>query len=79
MAKSEQPEDGFTICVHPMFQPRLDCVPYLVLYQLVAVNYGEFASAEDAEIFGASALGVSKDAYYQAVCSLSDELPASAP
>jgi hypothetical protein len=72
--KGERPEDGFTICVHPFYLTRLERVPHLVLYQLVAVNYGEFASADDAEIFGASALGISRDSYYQLVCESADEL-----
>src|SRR6185503_6349933 len=49
VAKGEQPEAGFTIFVHPLFMMRLDRLPSLVLYQLVLVNYGDFASADDAE------------------------------
>ena len=49
-------------------------VPYLVLYQLVLVNYGEFASADDAETFGANALGLPKDDYYQALCEMANQL-----
>jgi len=45
-----------------------------VLYQLVVVNYGEFASADDAEIFGAAVLGLSKEDYYQGVCELADQI-----
>ena len=56
--KGAVPEDGFTMAVHPMFMRELDRVAYLVLYQLVAVNYGEFASADEAETFGAAALGL---------------------
>jgi len=74
--KGDAPEDGFTIHVHPSFADRLDLVPALVLYQLVAVNYGEFASADDAETFGAAALGLTKDEYYENLCRLADELPA---
>jgi len=48
VAKGEQPEDGFTMFVHPYFMTHLPEVPWLVLYQLVLVNYGEFASGEDA-------------------------------
>jgi hypothetical protein len=70
----ERPEDGFKIYVHPLFATQLQRVPFLVLYQLAVVNYGEFASADDAETFGAAALGLSKDDYYQAVCALADEL-----
>ncbi len=74
MAKTERPEAGFTIFVHPLLLLQLDRVPSLVLYQLVLVNYGDFASADDAETFGANALGVSKDDYYRALCKMADEI-----
>jgi hypothetical protein len=65
--------------VHPHFAAQPDRVPLLVLYQLVVVNGGEFASPKDAETFGAGALGPSKDEYYRDLCALADELnqPAS--
>src|SRR3954467_13482326 len=56
LPKSENPEEGFTICVNPLFALELERVPFVVLYQLVAVNYGDFASFEEAETFGAAAL-----------------------
>jgi len=74
MAGGELPEEGFTIFVHPCFMPHLDRVPYLVLYQLVLVNYGEFVSAVDAETFGASALGLSNEEYYRCLCTMADEI-----
>jgi hypothetical protein len=74
IAKGGQPENGFTMHVHPFFAAHLDRVPYLVLYQLVLVNYGEFASPDDAETFGANAVALSKDAYYKAVCEMADEI-----
>jgi hypothetical protein len=46
----------------------------LVLYQLVAVNYGEFASADEAETFGAAALGLTRDEYYAVLCAMADEI-----
>jgi hypothetical protein len=70
----ESPEEGFTIAIHPQFALQLDQVPALVLYQLVAVNYGDFASPEDAELFGAYALGMDREEYYQRVCACADEL-----
>jgi hypothetical protein len=73
----DRPEDGFRLCVHPFFSARLEDVPALALYQLVLVNYGEFASPDDAETFGARALGLSKDEYYGHLCSLADELAAN--
>jgi hypothetical protein len=69
-----QPEDGFTLFVHPLFMTQLGCVATLVLYQLVLVNYGEFASPGDAETFGAAALGLDPDQYYAELCELADEL-----
>jgi hypothetical protein len=86
MPKGTTPEDGFTVYVHPMFMLELSRVPALVLYHLVAVNYGDFASAEDAETFGAAALGLTRDEYYALLCEAAaqvggseDEPAASAP
>jgi hypothetical protein len=73
-ARGEKPEDGFTMFVHPIYMTQLALVPYLVLYQLVLVNYGAFASAHDAEAFGAAALGLGEQEYYQTVCQLADQL-----
>jgi hypothetical protein len=70
----ESPEDGFTLYVHPLYLTQLAMVPYLALYQLVAVNYGVFASADDAETFAAHALGLPREEYYQTLCSLADLL-----
>ena len=72
--KGAYPEDGFRVCVHPCFMMQLEYVPHIVLYQLVLVNYGEFASADDAESFGAAALGLGKEEYYQKLCRLADEV-----
>jgi hypothetical protein len=74
----ERPEDGFTLHVHPFYHTQLDRVALLVLYHLVTVNYGQFASAEDAETFGAAALGLTRDEYYQALCQMADQLPGTA-
>ena len=71
--KGENPEAGFTICIHPCFMTQMEYVPYIVLYQLVLVNYGDFASADDAETFGAAALGLGKEEYYQKLCQLADQ------
>jgi hypothetical protein len=60
--------------VHPFFLTQLERVPGLVLYQLVLVNYGEFASADDAETFGAAALGLSRDEYYATICELAGQI-----
>jgi hypothetical protein len=74
LQKGDTPESGFTMCVHPLFMLQLERVPWLVLYQLVAVNYGAFASSDDAETFGAAALGLTRDEYYAGLCAMADEL-----
>jgi hypothetical protein len=78
VARGGRPEDGFTMHVHPFFMTQLEQVPALVLYQLVVVNYGTFAAAEDAETFGAAALGLATDDYYHLLCHLADELAQNA-
>jgi hypothetical protein len=75
--KGTVPEDGFTMFVHPVFMIDLARVPVLVLYHLVAVNYGEFASSDDAETFGAAALGMTCDEYYAVLCECADQLAGS--
>lgn len=77
--KGERPEAGYVLQVHPYFALDPSRVPLIALYQLVAINYGGFASAEDAETFGAAALGLDREAYYQTLCAMADELdPAAA-
>ena len=71
----ERPEDGFNLYVHPHLQADSDAVVAAVLYQLVVVNYGGFAAAEDAEMFGAAALGLTRDEYYARICAIADSLP----
>lgn len=79
VAKGDRPEDGFTMFVHPYFMTQLERVACLVLYQLVLVNYGECVTPDDAETFGAAALGLSQDDYYAAVCEMADEIAESNP
>ena len=74
IADGGRPEDGFTLYVHPLFMTDLARVPLLALYQMVLINYGEFASPEDAETFGASALGISKEEYYATLCEMADAI-----
>ncbi|MET0081309.1 MAG: hypothetical protein ABW119_22880 [Candidatus Thiodiazotropha lotti] len=71
---SENPDDGYTIILHNCFEHRYDDLPMLILYQLVLVNYGDLATANDAEIFGATILGMDRDTYYQQIAALVDEV-----
>jgi len=75
--KGERPEDGFTLYVHPYFSLDTARVPLIALYQLVLVNYGSFAAPRDAEFFAAAALGVDREEYYSALCSMADEISSS--
>jgi len=72
---ADDPSKGFIIYIHEHFKARLSDVPALVLYQLVGVNYGEFAAGDEAELFGATALGMKKEEYYQLLCALADRIP----
>jgi hypothetical protein len=69
--------NGQSLYVHPLFMTQLERVPLLALYQLVLVNYGAFAAPEDAEAFGAAALGLARDDYYHLLCRVADELEQS--
>jgi len=79
MANGQDPQAGFVIHIHPQFANQRDSIPALVLYQLVLVNYGGFASTADAETFGAAVLGLSTDEYYASVCSLADQISSGRP
>ena len=47
---------------------------YLVLYQLVLVNYGPVATADEPETYGSTALGLTRDQFYSALCELSGQI-----
>jgi hypothetical protein len=71
----DNPSKGYTIYIHEYFKKRLGDVPAIVLYQLVAINYGVIATSEEAEIFGATVLDMKKEEYYQLLCVLADQIP----
>lgn len=72
--KGNDPAEGYIIYVHPAYCNQLGRVAYLVLHQLVWVNFGASAGADDAEAFGALALGLAKEEYYSALCELAGQL-----
>jgi hypothetical protein len=74
--RGDRPENGFTLSLHPLLGLGLELEQAIAaaLYQLVAVNYGEFASAEEAETFGAAALGLTRDEYYGMLCEIADRV-----
>ena len=70
----DQPDEGFTIFIHPFFAAQPPHAVRLALYQLVVVNYGPFASSDDAEALGSAALGISTEEYYDSLCQIADQL-----
>ncbi len=71
----EHPKDGFCLFIHPLFEHRPDTLPLLIAYHIVDINYGEIATADEAELFGATLLGLDVDSYYDALCELVDSIP----
>ena len=71
---SDDPEEGYVISLHSAFEERHDILPALILYQLVLINYDDLATANDAEIFGSTVLGMDRDAYYEQIVALTDSL-----
>ena len=74
MPIGDRPEDGYCLFVHPHFERHKDIWPLLIAYHIVDINYGEMATHEEAELFGATLLGLEVDAYYEALCELADSI-----
>lgn len=72
--RGDHARDGYRVIVHPHFRERPEDLPALVAYHLVTVNYGDVATGDVAERFGAALLGIEPDEYYRRVCRLADEL-----
>jgi hypothetical protein len=70
--QGDNPAQGYSIQLHSYYKDRQDCLAPLVLYLLVKVNYGEAADSEVAEHFGAAALGIPVDDYYEDLCRMVD-------
>lgn len=72
---STDSKDGYIIYIHEFFKSRPGDLAALVFYHIVTVNYGDFATYNEAEEFGSAALGMDKDTYYQYICRLADSIP----
>ena len=68
--------DGFCLFVHPHFRTQQEILPLLVAYHIPVINYGDIIQPRDAELFGATLLGLDNDSYYQALCELADSMAA---
>ena len=73
----DHPSDGFCLFIHPMFENVDELIPLLIAYYIPSVNYGEVASHIEAELFGATLLGVDREEYYTILCSVADTVPAA--
>lgn len=68
------PANGYIMYVHPALAERPADTVAAVVYALVVVNYGEAASGEVGEVFGAAVLGMERDDYYRTMCRIADHL-----
>lgn len=68
------PANEHIIYLHEYFRRRPGDIASALFYQLVVVNYGDIATHQEAEIFGATALGMEQEEYYQLLCRLADQI-----
>lgn len=66
------PEGAWQITLHPRYSTDDRAVVLLAAYHIVSINYGEIATHEEAEEFGATLLGIPREEYYAEVCALAD-------
>ncbi|MCA9284909.1 MAG: hypothetical protein KDA22_06840 [Phycisphaerales bacterium] len=72
--RGSHPRDGFRLAVHPYFERRPEDWPLLVAYHIPPINYGDVATSEDCECFGAALVGLDREAYYRRLCALADAM-----
>ncbi len=66
-------DDSYIIAVHDSFKDKSDVLPCIIAYHLATVNYGEnVVESTEAELFGASLLGLEIDDYYERICEIAD-------
>ena len=66
--------DGYALCIHPSFRAQREILPLLIAYHIPVINYGSIVERDDAELYGATLLGLDVEAYYQALCELADAM-----
>ena len=74
MASGEKQSLTYTVWVHPHLAANEELLVRAVAYNLVRVNYGDIATSDAAEAFGAELLGIDREEYYAALCALADSL-----
>ena len=65
----------FLLYVHPHYESKPDCLPYIVAYMAAAINYGSAVTLDLCEEFGAALMDMPRKDFYAAVCHVADELP----
>jgi len=68
------PLNGYTMYLHPALEGDPEGAVRAILYALVVVNYGAVADGAVGEAFGAAALGIEEEQYYEQICSLVDAI-----
>jgi len=72
--EKDNPKAGFLMHIHPSLKGNDKAVALLTAYQLITVNYGDIAEREAAEHFGSILMGMDIESYYQALCTIHDQL-----
>jgi len=75
----DRPSAGYCLFLHPCFESQPEIWPLLVAYHIPSINYGEIVTENEAELFGATLLGMEVESYYQALCELSDAIQEGVP
>lgn len=70
----DDPSGTWILCLHPYFKDKLGALPALIAYHIPTINYGPIITADEAELFGATLLGMEKDEYYNLICELVDSM-----
>ncbi len=73
--RGDNPREGFVLHVHPFLKEQEQALPLLIAYHLVKANYGKIATQEDAELYGATLLGLEVDDYRHRLLALTEGIP----
>lgn len=68
----QHPSDGFCLFIHPRFEHAAEVLPLLIAYYIPSVNYGDVATHVEAELYGATLLGLDVEDYYRRLCAAAD-------
>jgi len=66
--------DGYALIVHPWLEARPEWLPLVVALHIPLINYGPVIEEDQAIEYGAALLGMTADAYYEALCVLLDAI-----